>query len=245
MATSTRSAETRAHLTAENRVASTRKDRARLGIPGYVAMLAAARDKPCSYEDLQRAVGIGRTAVRSLVAALRSARLMHIAGWEERYRAPFAALFAAGAGADAEPPERRANGRPSRGIFEPRRPKPAANVIALAILMRAIDAGPMTIDELAAHTGMAHTTVRNAVDALRHTGMARIADWDERGAMGGRSAARYALGGGTDARPPAKEQRTAINRRYREAKKVRGDQLQALRALAGALSSNAAANRTP
>jgi len=219
------------------RLASTRRHKARLGITGYVTLLAAARDKPCSYDDLQRAVGIGRTAVRNLVAALRSARLLHIAGWEQRYRAPFAALFSAGPGVDAAPPERRSNGRQSRGTFKPCKPTPTSSAVALAMLMRAIDAGPMTAEELAEHTGMSQLTVRSIVKALRQHSLAHIGAWDERSATGGASAARYALGMGKDAKPPPLVSREQINRQYREGKKARDEQLQVLRALAGALMS--------
>lgn len=214
------------------RVASTRPNKATLGVANMVPMLSAMRRRPRSYEDLQRISGIGRTAVRAIIAAMRAVQLVHIAGWSARYRAPFSPLFAYGHGQDVPAPTVRPDGRESQGHFPAVSPKPRTNIVALAAMIRAIEAEPCSLDDLVDITGASMLMVVGVVAALRKHRMAYIADHVERSTAGGPARRLFAAGARRDA--VAEAMGTAERqRRHREGRKARREMLRLMHALAG------------
>lgn len=94
-------------------------------------------------------------------------------------------------------------------------------VLQQAIIAALENIGPMTMNELATHTGRANHVVYEAVTRLRTKGMVYIADYPLReDGKGGRRAPRYALGFKDDAPEPPQMSHRERNARYRERHRV-------------------------
>ena len=90
-------------------------------------------------------------------------------------------------------------------------------VLQEAILAALNNIGPMTVIELAAHTGRTEGVTREALLRLRTKGMVRIGSWVRvHEFKGGRHAAMWTIGAGEDAVAPPADSSKKRNARYRQ-----------------------------
>lgn len=197
------------------RRAAGRQRRARLGMEGFVMLLALLRDEPLHVRRLQEAAGIGHTAAYRFLLSMHGLQRLHIAHWKAEPGRALAPCFAFGPGTDAAPPGARPNGRRVEGT---RLPLPRVNpsLIALETLLRALEE-PASRQELQQATGLDIDTVRETVDAPVATGLAHVPLWQWRD-QGGAPVPQYQLGPGRNAPMPRvrpKQRRELLRERGR------------------------------
>lgn len=194
---------------------------------GYVAILAALRDSPSSTRGVVEDGLCGRTAANSLIPAMHKLGLVHISGWEQRYKAPARPKYKAGEGEDASAPTVRDTGRDVKAIVAPIKAYVAPpELLAFHDALEALRE-PMSCAQLREATGLAEGTVRALFAALLQHNMARIASY-ERQETGGSPVAMYVLGRGKSAVRPERD-KAATNERYR----IKRRQVYVLHMLAG------------
>lgn len=208
-----------------------RANAGRLGIVGYINILAAIYREPLTVAGIRERVGVGRTAIGYFIAGARHLRLVHIAGWQQEYNRPTLPMYAFGAGQDAPPPALRPTGKPIAGVRVSTICRPKPEVISCAAFLRAIADGATKV-ELAEHCGMSHCTVRLAIRALQRHRMVHVSAWIP--TPGARTyTAVWQLGEGRSAARPAPQPKTVIAKRWRDAQRAKADMLQVLHAVAG------------
>jgi hypothetical protein len=206
-----------------------RKDafKKRLGMAGYVSILATLRDIPTTTRGLAEMGVCGRTAASVVVPAFHYLGLVHISGWQQRYRCASRPEYKLGEGTDAPPPLERKTGRPVKAVVPPIKTYfPPPEVRAFYRAWEALHA-PISMAGLMAETGMAQNTIRSLIAALRLHNMARI-DGYERQTKGGIPIALYVLGRKKDAKRPVCEKRET-DARWRAKRR----QLQMLQLMSG------------
>lgn len=97
-----------------------------------------------------------------------------------------------------------------------------------AIVQLLIDFGPMTCREIAESLGKKHRSMGETIAQMRLHHKIHIASWDVIRGRGGREAARYQAGTGTDAKKPVFSQ-SERQRRYKAKHKIRLNALNMLR----------------
>lgn len=188
-----------------------RKRGQRIGMVGYVDMLAALR-RPLSLAGLQRATMIGHNAARAFLGALWRQRRMHIAAWEFRRNTAPKPMFKLGPGVDAEPPTVRPDGRPSFGrpvVALPCGATPSELLLFLAVIDE-LAIGRSTPAEIREATGVSEKPLREIVARLREHKMLAADAWIRRH-CGGRPVPIYRLGRSEDAPRPAPKTKSEIN----------------------------------
>jgi hypothetical protein len=210
-----------------------RPARARLGLAGYVTILATLRDQPDTSVGLMDRTGIGKTNACLLLPQFHAKGLIHIAGWQYglgQYTKP---VYAYGPGVDAPLPADAVheNGQPrSPRMAKFRGYKP--EFIAFACVMDEL-AMPVTAVEILAATGLARGTLNGVLRALRKHNLARIAGWVKRDGSGaGGRMAQWQLGSAKNA-PYPKLDRTVSRRRNRAVQVKRSSMLRVIHAIAG------------
>ncbi len=185
---------------------SSRPKKARLGMAGYVELLATFRDAPATILQAQERLRWGRDTLHRLVVAFHAKGLIHVCGWyAAAKRRRRVALYAFGPGQDVPPPSE------SLRILTPTKPSP--EVWAFASVIEEL-AEPCTVVELTEHTGIDWDTAKAVVVALQKHRLARVLTWRPRENSGGIYQAVYALGAGPNAPYPS---RKAMRRRTAKA----------------------------
>lgn len=192
----------------------------RLGLPGYVALLALLRDTPSTTLQIHLHGGIGRTAVARIITTLRQVRRVRISGWVMAPHTPTMPVWTLGDGPDVPLPLYRPNGKPVDGARCGLQGSSSSEVLALHHLLRMLECGhPSSAPELCDATGMHRDTVGKALTALVQHGFARIAEWDQRG-TGGKPLPLFEAGAGQSARRPKATPRHLLCRSYRARARV-------------------------
>lgn len=177
-----------------------RNARVKLGMEGYAFLCAMLRQQPCTAPELRECANLGHVAAYRFLMTMYALKRVHISDWRLCERMPVLPVFALGAGADVPPPAARPNGRRVLVVNMPRT-RLCAGVLAFVTLLRAIEV-PSSRLEIVAATGLNHTTVQNALDALVGLNLAHIAMWLDR-PQGGAPMPQFQGGAGRNAaRPP-------------------------------------------
>lgn len=134
--------------------------------------------------------------------------------------------------------ERTENGRGFRLIVGHgngiRSGKPSAIGNTLALLVGCVREGATTVD-ICERLGMCRTTVTKSLRRLKLAGLLHISDWRIECRT---PAPVYTYGPGTDVPPPKKTPRKVTNARYWAARRAKLQQMQVIRALAGAANDS-------
>ena len=219
-----------------SRTTSRRPGKAKLGMAGYVKILAILRRQPCTTAEIQPLAGIGHTSAAALLPSFHLAGLAHIADWRQDYNCATMPVYAYGPGNDADMPAKRPTGKACNGARLSLRRVARPDVVALASVMRALSE-PKTRQELHDETGLAATTIRLILRALKVSKLARVAEWLPKPG-GGVPIEAYQLGSGADTPRPKAITKSEVARRYREAKRQRESMLTIIRATAGVANDN-------
>lgn len=193
----------------------------RIGIAGYVALLAMLRATPMSVAELAAASGLSRGNASRFVVTVRHCKWLRIAGWVMAEDSPCTPRFTFGKPErDTPMPELRPNGRP---VHAPRMPTPtlkqlSPEVISLCNLLDEMGT-PGSHAQLQERTGLSWPAADRALKALRVHRFARVAFWRTRAqagmAPGGEPLPYYELSSGADAQRPEPKSRQLINLHYR------------------------------
>lgn len=194
----------------------TRPQKARLGLPGYVAMLAEFKREPADITTAFNRNDLGKDTTYRLVTELHAKRLLHVCSWVVKPRVVAMPIYAYGAGEDVVPPAVRDNGRPIKARLLVRQ-RVGPEVIALAHLFDALQT-PVAIYELREETGLHRDTISAFLKAMRQHGLARIVRWQRRDCGGGQYVGMWTLGEGESAVYPSSMKRSAKQaaRTYRQ-----------------------------
>jgi hypothetical protein len=179
----------------------TRPQKARLGLPGYVALLAEFKREPADITSIFTRTNLGKDTTYRLVTELHAKRLLHVSSWLVRPGVVAVPIYAYGPGDDAAPPATRPNGRPIKARLLVRA-RVGSEIIALAALFDALTT-PIAIYELRDETGLHRDTIGAFLRAMRAHGLARIARWQPRDCGGGQYLGMWTLGEGNDAAYPS------------------------------------------
>jgi hypothetical protein len=193
----------------------------RIGMAGYVRILAMLRDEPRTVRELADTGIVGRTGAGRIIGSLHHLRVLRIVGWRQRPGCRTQPMYGISKAEDAPAPALRPNGRPVEPL-KPRKVLLSTEVVALVSLMRALE-DPMSKAELMQATGLWLGGLRPVLAALRRHGFVRIALWVH--PAHGPVVPHFQLGSGYDASRPPRITRSETNRRYmarrQEAKKYR------------------------
>lgn len=193
----------------------TRPCKARLGLSGYVAMLAEFKREPADITTAFSRNELGKDTTYRLVTELHAKKLLHVCGWVVRPRVVTMPIYAYGAGEDLAPPAVRDNGRPIKARLLVRQ-RVGPEVIALAHMFDALQT-PVAAYELREETGIHRDTISAFLKAMRQHGLARISRWQRRDCGGGQYIAMWTLGEGPDAQYPSmKRSMQKAGRAYRQ-----------------------------
>ena len=175
---------------------------ARIGLPGYVRILAALRDKPMSHVEAQDGLKLRHNTAHRLLNGMYALGLLRIAGWLVEPDRPTAPRFGLGPGADEPAPLLRPDGRPVTRAKMPLKVRPGSELVAFKSLLQGLES-PATALELADATGLSIVTVRRTLAAMTEHRLAHIALWTPRpGCAGGPPQPNYQAGAGNNARRP-------------------------------------------
>lgn len=215
---------------------SRRPMRARLGIDGYVRLLAYINTTPGTILQIAEGFGIGRDTSYKLVGRFYACGWLHVAAWRQVRDAKALPVFAFGKGVDAPRPSKTLTGHPigaSVAALPPVSVSPEA--IGLCALLDELES-ECNLPELTASTGLNRQTAQKALDALVEHKLAHVALLLPRGdGCGGAYMRHWKLGAGKNATMPSRRDiQRANGKRYREARKARDFQASVSFALAGA-----------
>lgn len=192
----------------------------RLGLAGYVRLLAILRTAPHSTVELEAAAGIGHNTANRIMGSMYALGMIHIADWRMDDDSPTQPRFLGFAGEDSPPPTRRPNGRPIGGVKRLRNAKPTSEMTAFASLIRALEV-PASRADLAEATGMNDQTIRAALRAMLKERMVRVALWTPRLTPGGPYVPNFQMGAAPSAPRPSKTPAAELRRRYLEGRRQR------------------------
>lgn len=197
---------------------SRRPLKARLGLAGYVMLLAKLKAQPATIPATSEATGCGIDTMYRLIPDLHTIGRLHIVDWVMEPRARPLAVYAYGPGEDVPPPVARPNGRPVRSCKPLLRDRVSPEVLALGSLLDALEQ-PATQQELCDATGLHRDTIRPTLQAIvdEDNGIGHICNWTPRDSGGGAWMANYLLGSGRNAKYPNRRvQRSATAKRWRD-----------------------------
>lgn len=191
----------------------------RLGWTGYASILRDVWREPTTAQDLAARHDIQLQTARRIMARLHDLRCIHVVRWiRPHVRGCSIPVWAFGAGVDAQRPE------PPSGT--PRQPLTRATalpeLVQVVQMLRVLEREPVSKGALSTEVGSQFSNVARFVDHCRAIGLVRISDWERR-LRGGMPAALYQLGSGPDAKRPAREARSEIERRSRQARLAKAE----------------------
>lgn len=184
----------------------------KLGMPGYVRLLASLRDDPAPVSEFRERHGLSYCGSYYFIMGLYRLGRIHVSGWVLEHRKRPLAVFSYGAGVDAMPPDLTLSGKPSTGGRLPSRTNPSTSLVALEYALRTLEQ-PSTQDDLCEACGLDKATMRKTVKELVRCGFAHIKAWDTT-IKNGPPRPVYIQGHGRTAPKPPKESRKAINARH-------------------------------
>lgn len=191
----------------------------RLGMAGYVKIMAALRDKPRTTGEMVADGLLGRTAAGRVITSLHHLGYLSIVGWRQAYRCVARPIFGCVTADDVPPPAERPNGRPACAA-PLRKLVLSPEVVALASMLTALE-DPLTKTEIMAATGLSYGGMQRALEALRRHGFVRIAGWERRDSAGGPPMPQFQRGSERDAQRPQRASKKARNQRYNARRRER------------------------
>lgn len=214
---------------------------ARGGWDKRICLLAALHRQAMSATELAEWLGVPDCSVGTAIRGLRGLGWVHRAGWRvlERCVVP---LWRLGPGVDAPPPPEALAmpGACARALAGWRPQAPTVPWAVLVDVLRLLQAGPLTVPELAVLVGYGSQRVRGWLRLMADMGLARETGWTRERDVG-RWLPHYGFGDGRRRVPkPALKPKTQVKRDYRARQAQRdaaqaavNDQLAVLSALCG------------
>lgn len=176
----------------------------RIGLQGYVRILATIKRTPMGALELANTFGVQSTSMNDLMRAMMALSLAHIADWtpagtKHLVRRP---MYLMGDAPSVPNPITRA-GKPTRhlGAVDVVALRHRVNLIALKALIDAIKKAPRSNSELAALTGMHDERQRHLIELMHSLRMIRVPVW--RRSKHGPPVPLYQWGDGYNAPRPA------------------------------------------
>ena len=193
----------------------------RLGVAGYVALLAALRDGPSTIPVMADRHRLSTAAAYRFVATFHRLGCLHICAWRSGPGASYP-VYAYGRGQDAPAPANAAPFTKARIMAEG---------IPLAKALECLE-GLSSKRDVMEWSGMSHTLAKIALGACIEHGLIYIADWHARTPTGhGEPLPQYRLGAGPSVPKPSRERRRLVNKRYYDKVRARLHQERVLSAL--------------
>jgi hypothetical protein len=184
-----------------------RTHRGRIGVIGFVAVLASLRDGPTTVMELARRLDVHWTMLYRIVPTFYVLGRLHVAGWQPcRRRGWFMPIYGYGGGPDAPP---IGHHRPL-----PVKPRMVTDVIAVESALRCLET-PSTKVELMEACGLSHKTAKLLIEACIEHGLAHIDSWTARSLTGaGQQLPQYIIGPGAPKPKPRRASKKEINKRW-------------------------------
>lgn len=194
----------------------------RLGLVGYVRLLAILRTGPQSTVEFEAAAGIAHGTAHRILGSMHLLGMVHIAGWRMEADSPTMPQFIGFPGQDVPPPATRPNGRRVDGVRRLSAAWPTSELAAFSLLLKTLET-PCTRSELAAATGLNDQTIRATLAALMKWRIARIALWTPRSTStpGGPPMPNFQLGREASAHRPPRACPIELQRQYRSRRAAR------------------------
>lgn len=193
----------------------------RVGVAGYVRVLAMLREKPCTIPQAVGFVGVARVSCYRILTTMHHLKLVHVSGWSTEYDRRTLPIYSYGPGEDAQPPLFRANGKPVQNAKLPTLRDFSSEVMSLRLLIEAMSFMPVSRAEMERITGLHYRTVRMALEAMVRHGLVHIDHWEPREVAGGPPTAHFIFGPGRSAPRPKPIPRAEINRRNNDRRRER------------------------
>lgn len=219
-----------------DRSTSRRPPKARLGVDGYVRLLAYVRDNPSTIPALAQGFGIGRDTAYKLIGRLHHRGWVRVSEWQQRPRAKCLPIFSFGRGEDMPIPATTARGAKIGATVQVLKPTSLSpELVGLCCVLDELETERNLI-ELREATGLHRDTIGKLLAAMVAHRLAHIARRLPRdGNIGGEYVRYWRIGPGTNAKAPERSARARENqRRYRMARKQREAMTSIVQALAGA-----------
>ena len=215
---------------------SRRPAKARLGIDGYVRLLAYINSSPGTIPQIAAGFGIGRDTAYKVLCRFHACGWLHVSGWSQQKKRKALPIYSFGKGDDVPPPQTTLKGLPVASSVKPLAPTSVSSeVIGLCALLDELES-ECSMPELCAATGINKDTITKAVKAMAEHKLIHVAALHPRApGVGGRYMKHWKLGKGPNATMPPREKRQRENaRRYRQTRKTRQFTTSVVFALAGA-----------
>lgn len=193
----------------------------RVGMAGYVRLLARLRERPSTIPDMVGFVGVARVACYRIVTTMHHLKLVHVCGWLDEYDRRTLPIYAYGPGEDAQPPTFRPCGRQVRNAKLPTLRDFSSEVVGLHLLIQSMSFMPVSRAGMERATGLHYRTIRMALEAMVRYGMVHIDHWEPRETAGGPPTAHFIFGPGRSAPRPKPSPRHEINRRHNDKRRER------------------------
>lgn len=210
----------------------------RVGMAGYVRLLAMLRIRPNTIPDAADFVGVGRVACYRIITTMHHLKLVHVSDWLIQYDRRTLPVYAFGPGEDAPAPIKRPCGRAVRNAKLPKLRDFSSEVVGLHLLIKAMSE-PASRAQLGRDTGLHEKTIRTALAAMVRHGLAFIDHWAPREAPGGPPIAHFQFGAGKNAPRPKPIPRKEINRHHNDKRRERLKFLPLVRAFSAPASNEA------
>jgi hypothetical protein len=142
---------------------------------GYCDILARIHRGGASWIDVAAEVGCARMSAQSILYGMEQLRLIHVAEWRRvprgKHWTQAVRVYALGPGDPAPWP---GQGAPKARKWK----RPAAELVAFASLVRALEFQPLHKGAAAAETGMSRRSAQQIVSKMHKLRLVRIAEYD-------------------------------------------------------------------
>jgi DNA-binding IscR family transcriptional regulator len=185
-----------------------KKQSGRLGLTGYVRILARLHWRPATLRDVAAALEVNNACnLRYLLNTLWKHGFIHVRKWvREAGLGMYVPRYGYGRQPDAPYPGKKGSAMTAHA---------GTNLIAFVNLLKRLEEGDASLAELSEASGLNVRYASQTVRALREARLARITEWEPRMHCNGTPTALYSLkAGGTDAPRPTPITSLESTRRY-------------------------------
>lgn len=205
----------------------------RVGLKGYLSLVARVRRSPATVEQISQFLGVTQNRAGGIIRSLRAVGVVRVAGWTDAANLWSAMRPLFGFGGEPDAPHPHGTGRPAG--------KPHKSINATAISVKALLRATAEIAskaEIAQETGFTQPIINGIMNHMHDIGLARIAGWTP-GLRGGPPTALYIFGNGPSVARPAPEHRSVSAARSQKAKREKAMTLDLIRRTASANADQA------
>lgn len=195
----------------------------RVGIKGYLSLIARVRRSPATLGQVTEYLGVTRNRGAAIIRSLRAVGLLRVSTWVDNDNGWSAKQPVFGYGGEPDEPHPTDSPRPSGKAHN----SINATAIAAKSLIRAI-VEPASKGDIAKETGISLSITCGLINHMTEIGLARVSGWLPT-LYGGPPTALYVFGNGPSAARPKPIDTKELGRKNQAARARRMQQIELIR----------------